>query len=72
MSQLGRAVPPGPMTAPPPAIRPVRADPIAAVLLLIAGALVFNYVVTIENIPRTISAIQPPLSPLRKTTSPGA
>ncbi len=39
MSQLGRAVPPGLMTAPPPATRPVRADPIAAVLLLIAGAL---------------------------------
>jgi C4-dicarboxylate transporter DctM subunit len=29
----------------------------ASIGLLIAGALVFNYVVTIENIPRTISAI---------------
>jgi C4-dicarboxylate transporter DctM subunit len=29
----------------------------ASIGMLIAGALVFNYVVTIENIPRTISAI---------------
>src|SRR5690606_28776793 len=29
----------------------------ATIGMLIAGALVFNYVVTVENIPRTISAI---------------
>jgi TRAP-type C4-dicarboxylate transport system permease large subunit len=29
----------------------------ASIGMLIAGALVFNYVVTVENIPRTISAI---------------
>lgn len=37
MPQLGRAAPAGSMAVPPPAGRPVRADPIAAVLLLIAG-----------------------------------
>ena len=38
MSQLGRAMPPGFMATPPPALRSVRADPVAAILLLIAGA----------------------------------
>lgn len=37
MSQLGRAVPAGPMIAAPPARRAVRADPLAALLLLAAG-----------------------------------
>lgn len=37
MSQLGRAVPAGAMITAPPAGRTVRADPIAAVLLLMAG-----------------------------------
>ena len=35
----------------------VSAKTTASIGMLIAGALVFNYVVTIENIPRTISAI---------------
>ncbi len=39
MSQLGRAVPPGLVATPPPAGRAVRADPVAAILLLIAGAI---------------------------------
>ncbi|RYE87453.1 MAG: TRAP transporter large permease subunit, partial [Hyphomicrobiales bacterium] len=34
----------------------VSAKTTASIGMLIAGALVFNYVVTIENIPRTISA----------------
>lgn len=38
MSQLGRAAPAGAMITSPPVGRPVRADPIAAVLLLVAGA----------------------------------
>lgn len=37
MSQLGRAVAAGPVVAPYPVRRPVRADPIAAILLMIAG-----------------------------------
>lgn len=37
MSQLGRAVPAGAMMSAPPAGRPVRADPISAIVLLIAG-----------------------------------
>jgi len=39
MSQLGRAMPPALMAAPPPAVRAVRTDPIAAILLLVAGAI---------------------------------
>lgn len=39
MSQLGRAAPPGFLAAPTPPARPVRADPVAALLLLAAGAL---------------------------------
>lgn len=39
MAQLGRAIPPGVMAAPVPAARPARADPVAAVVLLVAGAL---------------------------------
>ncbi len=39
MSQLGRAVPPGLVAAPVPIGRPVRADPVAAVLLLVAGTI---------------------------------
>jgi C4-dicarboxylate transporter DctM subunit len=35
----------------------VSAKTTASIGMLIAGALVFNYVVTVENIPRTISAI---------------
>lgn len=35
----------------------VSAKTTASIGMLIAGALVFNYVVTIENIPRTISAV---------------
>lgn len=37
MSQLGRAIPAGAVTAMPPIGRPVRADPMAAVLLVLAG-----------------------------------
>ena len=39
MSQLGRAAPPGFVAAPAPTARPVRADPVAAALLLVAGAI---------------------------------
>ena len=39
MSQLGRAAPPGFIAAPAPTARPVRADPVAAVLLLVAGTI---------------------------------
>lgn len=38
MSQLGRAVPAGAMMTAPPVGRPVRADPVSSVVLLIAGA----------------------------------
>jgi len=38
MAQLGRAVPPGAAQVAPPG-RPPRADPVSAVLLLVAGAL---------------------------------
>lgn len=37
MSQLGRAVPAGAVMSAPPVGRPVRSDPVAAVLLLVAG-----------------------------------
>jgi hypothetical protein len=37
MSQLGRAVPAGAVMSAPPFGRPVRPDPVAAVLLLVAG-----------------------------------
>jgi len=37
MSQLGRAVPAGAVMSAPPVGRPVRPDPVAAVLLLVAG-----------------------------------
>lgn len=39
MSQLGRAVSPAVVAAPLPARRPVRPDPVAAILLLLAGAI---------------------------------
>lgn len=39
MSQLGRAVAPSVVAAPPPPHRSVRADPVAAIFLLLAGAI---------------------------------